>query len=142
MPRRDAVFLSLMKNSCTIVLGSRPAATTGTYGHKTTQVLDTGLLTPMVTYTINKCYFRPYSDQERAITGRADQNIRLYYLYIPSHLVPATLKTQASAASNHQVRGVYRDDGILVDDGPFDIESVQEAAGQDHHWRLSLKRIA
>ena len=75
------------------------------------------------------------------MTGRADQQIKLFYLYIPKHLMPEGVKSY-SAASKYQVTSVYRKHGSIVDTGPFDIESVEEQAGQNHHWRLSLKRVA
>ncbi len=96
---------------------------------------------PAATYPIKRCLYHELTEREKEQMGRAGENIRMAYVYILFAQVPDSLK-EPSAASSHQVTNILYRRGQLVDAGPFDIESIHQPEGVEHHMRLLLKRIA
>lgn len=133
---RDPILDGLMIHRCTIVAATIQTASVSSYGHKTPS-----FSTPLVTYPNVICRLRPLSLQEIQSLGRAGQILNDYFLYIPWGLMPLTLR-QLDASLTHQVQHITTADGTLVDAGPFDIQSIPNQAGMDHHVRMVIRRSA
>jgi hypothetical protein len=108
------------------------ASTTGDYGHATQTWTGTGT----VTTTGIACRYQPRVEREAA-TGAV---ISDYVLYADYASVPASLLAHG-AESTHRVSNILDAEGASLDAGPFDVLSIQDQAGSQHHLKLALKRI-
>lgn len=81
------------------------------------------------------CRLQARTERELA-TGNVISDYVLYALY---GAVPASLLVHG-AESTHRIINVLDSSGATLDAGPFDVLSVQDQAGSQHHVKLALKR--
>ncbi len=131
----DPNFLGLMIHTCTIVQAGEAVAVASSYGHQTKDYVTT----PAHTYTSVRSRLRSLTAEEITNTGREGEAVEDMYLYIPRRWMPESMKEHASS-SRHQVIDVKTLRGELVHAGPFDVKSVREIAGEQHHYLVLLRR--
>jgi len=122
-------ILSLCRHSCTIV---KSGESTDGYGHTSRDWGSGATRTSGV-----RCFYQPKAEIENI----TESQISYQTIYIPFLLAPASLKVMGSEAS-HRVENVLREDGSLMDAGPFDIYACANAAGKDHHLRLLVFAVS
>lgn len=131
----DPTFLGLMKHYCTIVLASEATVASSTYGHQRKDY-ETA---PRATYNDVRCRLRSLTADETMSTGREGEVVEDMYLYIPRRWMPQTMREHASA-TRHQVINVKTLRGEMVHPGVFDVKSVREVAGEQHHYLCLLRK--
>jgi hypothetical protein len=117
---------NLLTHSCSIV----QAGSTSDLGH-TVASWTSGTTTT----TGLACRLQARQERELA-TGNVISDYVLYALY---GSVPASLLAHG-AEGTHRVTNVLDGAGTTLDAGPFDVRSVQDQAGSQHHVKLVLKR--
>ena len=133
----DPIFMSLMAHTCTITLAAEATATASSYGHQKKSYTPV----PQDVYTDIACRFRPLTADEQTIIGRESETSRDWYLYVPRHLMPTSMRTH-SAAARHQVSNVKTKRGELIEDGPLDVRSVREVAGEQNHFLVLVRKAS
>lgn len=131
----DPVFMDLMIHTCTIVWANEATGTGGSYGHR---VKDYTTM-PRATYTGVRCRLRSLNNQEIVAIGRDEETIQDMMLYIPDALMPESLK-EDTASARHEVSNVQTLQGELVKAGPFDVQSIRQIAGEQHHYLIQLRK--
>ena len=100
--------------------------------------------TPAAEYTGLHGLFHRLTLDERASQGMAGTTVASHNLYLDLADAPAGLVDFDSTPAPevlYRVVDVARADGASVDDGPFDIQQIEDLAGQGDVVRLELKRV-
>lgn len=118
---------NLLMQTCTVV----QAGSTSDLGHTVASWTSGTTSTTGIA-----CRLQPHTERELA-TGAVISDYVLYALY---GSVPTSLLAHG-AESTHRITNVLNSAGATLDAGPFDIKSVQDEAGSQHHVKLALKRV-
>lgn len=126
-----SAFDSLMIHTCTIV----QAGTQDDYGNTMpTWTSGTTSTTGIACRLSPVALFRQARGEQATGESIADYELWLAYDDAPASLL------SFGAADTHRVTDVHDAAGSVIDAGPFDIKFIADAAGQEHHLKLSLKR--
>lgn len=125
---------SLMIHRCTVVLGRKPVSAATSYGHSNP---DFGVLALRIEDI--PCRLRPLTQQEQAAIGLEGMAVEDYYLYIPAWNAPSFLFDRNAAATCRIERVTNR--GVLMHDGPFDIQGIGFPGGLYHHFLMRVRSI-
>ena len=132
----DRDFDSLLIHTCSIV----QAGSTSEYGHTLPSWTSGTTTTAGIACRLMP---RPTArdwQAELEQTGMAGTVISDFMLFVDWADVPSSLKA-SGAETTHRVTSVLKG-AVSVDAGPFDISYIRNEAGEDHHFRLALKRVA
>lgn len=130
----DPNFERLMIHLCTVIQASVPADDATNYGHGVPSFTTGTISTANV-----KCRLRPLSQQELAAEGALGQQVADYYLDIPCWRAPEIMFASNAAALCRIEHVTFR--GMVLDEGPFDIQGVARPGGLLHHFLLRVRRI-
>lgn len=130
----DPNFERLMIHTCTVVQASVPTSGATNYGHG-----EPSFVSGTVVTTDVKCRLRPLSQQEIAAEGALGQQIADYYLDMPCWRAPGIMFESNAAALCRIEHVTFR--GMLLDEGPLDIQGIARPGGLLHHFLLRVRRI-
>lgn len=134
------VLRTMLIHTCQIDQLSRSSSTGSSLGHSRIQTIAT----PTTTWSNVQGRFEPVSIAEQQMQGTLGQVVADYYYYVISYDLVSTLRANPTAVVYFQLKNVYntRDGNVLVQAGPYDINGVIDEAGEAHHWKLMLRRVA
>ena len=129
----DAVFVSLLRHTCSIV---QAGTSSGAYGHT-----DWDWTSGITTTASVKCHYSRGNVSEIEDARNQGTTVQHHVLWLAHDDAPASLRA-AGANINHRITTIVRTDtGASIDAGPFDIEEITDMAGQHMGLRLILKRV-
>lgn len=134
------VLRTMLIHTCEIDQIARSTANGSSLGHQ--RILPNN--TPTQTWTGIQGRLEPVSAMEQQTQGSLGQVISDYSYYVINRDLVETLRNNPTAVVYFRMKNVYnvRDGNVLVHAGPFDINGVLDEAGEAHHWKIMLRRVA
>ena len=125
-------FSSTLIHRCSVVKASVSS-------HMGQQILS--WVTGATTTASIKCRWQPVSLVSRNRELPTGAMLADFVLWMKYADAPATLRV-LGAADTHRITTIATKGGTAIDAGPFDIKSIENAAGASHLLYLVLKRAA